>query len=89
MRSATLLRREFNQLIDSVYGMTVYKKVIEEDSTLDEVYHRLGEVFSAELGLRDYMIYEVDTGKKEMRVGYPLLAGPLLARTPCIATRIF
>lgn len=69
------LSSKFNELIESVYGMTVYKKIIEEDATLDEVYRRLGEVFSEELGLGDYMIYEVNTNKKEMHPGYPPVVG--------------
>ena len=73
------LSRKFNSLIDSVHGMTIYKKVIEEDSTLDEVYRRLGEVFTDRLGIDDYTIYEVNMGKKEMRVGYPPQVGDNLA----------
>ena len=80
------LSRKFNELIDSVYGMTVYKKIIEEDSTLDEVYQRLGEVFSRELGIDEYTIYEVEGNKKEMRVGYPILSGEELKCQPDILT---
>lgn len=69
------LSSEFNELIETVYGMTIFKKVIEEDSTLDEVYRRLGEVFENELGIERYMIYEVNGNKKEMRAGYPPLVG--------------
>lgn len=69
------LSRRLNELIDTVYGMTVFKKVIEEDTSLDEVYHRLGEVFAGELAIERYAIYEVNTGKKEMRVAYPPQVG--------------
>lgn len=69
------LSQKFNALIDSVYGMTVYKKVIEEDGSLDEVYCRLGEVFHDDLELDRYMIYEVDGNKKEMRPAHPLTVG--------------
>ena len=70
-----ILSRKFNSLMESVHGMTIYKKVIEEDSSLEEVYYRLGKIFSEQLGIRNYTIYEVNTQLKEMRSGYPLLAG--------------
>jgi diguanylate cyclase (GGDEF)-like protein len=34
------LSDKFNQLVERVYGMTVYKKVIEDDATLEDVYRR-------------------------------------------------
>ena len=46
-----LLSQEFNGLMDTVYSMTMFKKVIEEDTTLEDVYTRLGEVFRRELGI--------------------------------------
>lgn len=69
------LSKKFNALVDNVYGMTIYKKVIEEDASLDDVYRRLGEVFESELDIRQYTIYDVNTQKKEMRVVYPPLVG--------------
>ena len=69
------LSKKFNSLVDSVYGMTVYKKVIEEDAALDDVYHRLGDVFESELGIRQYAIYDVNAQKKAMRVAHPPLVG--------------
>lgn len=75
------LSDKFNSLVDSVYGMTLYKKVIEEDASLDDVYRRLGEVFEKELGLEDYTIYDVNTQKHEMRVAYPPFIGD--SKMPC------
>ena len=75
------LSNKFNSLVDSVYGMTIYKKVIEEDATLDEVYHRLGDVFQNELGIAQYTLYDINVQKKEMRVVDPLLMGDFLL--PC------
>ena len=74
------LSRKFNSLMDTVYGMTIYKKVIEEDATLDEVYHRLGDVLQNDLNIPEFMIYEVNEQKKEMRVGYPPLLGDIQLR---------
>ena len=75
------LSSKFNTLVDSVYGMTIYKKVIEEDTDLDDVYHRLGDVLQNQLGIPHYTIYDVNTQKKEMRVAHPLLVGD--ARMHC------
>ncbi len=65
----------FNNLMEAVHSMTIYKKVIEEDSTLEEVYHRLGEVFNNDIGIQQYTIFEVNTQQKEMRAVYPPLVG--------------
>jgi len=75
------LSQNFNRLVDNVYGMTIYKKVIEEDASLDEVYQRLGKVFENDLGIPEYTLYDVNTQKKEMRVAHPLLVGD--ARLHC------
>lgn len=69
------LSRKFNNLMDSVHSMTIYKKVIEEDSSLEEVYQRLGEVFTNDLEIEQYTIYEVNTQMKEMHAVYPPLVG--------------
>jgi len=74
------LSDKFNSLVDSVYGMTLYKKVIEEDASLDDVYRRLGEVFENELGLENYTIYDVNIHKNEMRVAYPPFVGDATLR---------
>ncbi len=75
------LSQKFNSLVDNVYGMTIHKKVIEEDASLDEVYHRLGDVFDTELAIPGYTIYDVNAQKKEMRVAHPPLVGD--ARLHC------
>ena len=65
------LSKEFNKLVDTVYGMTVFKKVIEEDSSLEVVYQRLGEVFEKEAGIAQYRIFDVNLAKQTMSVVYP------------------
>lgn len=65
------LSKEFNKLVDSVYGVTVFKKVIEEDSSLEVVYGRLGEVFEKEAGMKNYRIFDVNAAKGTMSVVYP------------------
>jgi len=68
------LSKEFNKLVDTVYGVTVFKKVIEEDTSLEVVYTRLGEVFEKEAGIKDYRIFDVNAAKGTMNVVYPLIA---------------
>lgn len=66
------LSDEFNGLMESIHGMTVYKKVIEEDESLEDVYARLGKVVADNLGTSDYTIYEVSNSKNRMKPVYPL-----------------
>ncbi len=66
-----VLSAEFNGLMDSISSLTVFKKVIEEDDTLDDVYARLGSVFTEELGLGGCVIYEISGSQGKMRPVYP------------------
>ncbi|MDY0189801.1 MAG: diguanylate cyclase [Desulfuromonas sp.] len=66
------MSHEFNDLMDTVHGMTVFKNVIEEDASLEDVYSRMGEAFSANVGIEDYRIYEVDSTYKGMKAVFPL-----------------
>ena len=67
------LSKEFNKLVDTVYGVTVFKKVIEEDSSLEIVYTRLGEVFEKEAGIKQYRIFDVNAAKGTMSVVSPFV----------------
>ncbi len=69
------LSHNFNSLTESLYSMTIFKKVIEEDTSLADVYRRLGRVFSDKFGIEQYMIYEVNTSLKAMSAAYPPLIG--------------
>ncbi len=62
---------EFNELMDTVHGMTVYKHVIEEDSTIEDVYSRMGEAFHTNVGIDTYRIYEVSSDFKTMKSVFP------------------
>lgn len=63
---------EFNELMDTVHGMTVFKNVIEEDATLEDVYSRMGEAFQSNLGIENYRIYEVAEDFKSMKPVFPV-----------------
>ena len=62
---------EFNKLMDTISHISQFKKVAEEDETLEDVYNRLGKIFNEELGLKDVVIYEVSNSKKNMKIVYP------------------
>lgn len=66
------LSQEFNGLMDTVYSMSTFKRVIEEDATLEDVYARIGDVFRRELGIDDFVIYEVKDNQRDMAPVYPL-----------------
>lgn len=65
------LSNKFNSLLDAIYDMNVFKKVIEEDDSPEDIYQRLAEVFRS-LGLKSFQIYEVSNSKNTMR---PMLNG--------------
>lgn len=66
------LSQEFNGLMDTVYSMSTFKRVIEEDATLEDVYARIGDVFRRELKIDDFVIYEVNDNQRDMVPVYPL-----------------
>ncbi|HEX9288127.1 MAG TPA: diguanylate cyclase [Anaeromyxobacteraceae bacterium] len=70
-----LLSSEFNSLMESIGSLTVFKKVIEEDDSVEEVYRRLGEVFTGQLGLGGCHIYEVIGQQEKMVQVYPVAGG--------------
>jgi diguanylate cyclase (GGDEF)-like protein len=66
-----MLSREFNSLMDSINDLSVFKKVIEEDDTLEEVYKRIGEVFTQQLGISRAFIFQIVNSKNTMYLTYP------------------
>ncbi|EKD34844.1 MAG: hypothetical protein ACD_75C02165G0004, partial [uncultured bacterium] len=66
-----LLSSEFNSLMESINSLSVFKKVIEEDDSLEEVYRRLGEIFTQHLGIGRCFIYQVINAKNAMLLTYP------------------
>ncbi len=66
-----LLSVKFNGLMDSINNLSVFKKVIEGDDDLDEVYRRLGEVFTKQLGINSCFIYQVMHAKNGLHIIYP------------------
>lgn len=67
------LSQDFNELMEEIHGMATFKKIIEEDENLEDIYSRLGKVFSEKFGLYEYMIYEVSNSQNKMRPAYPIV----------------
>ncbi len=67
-----LLSTEFNGLMESINRLTVFKKVIEEDETILDVYTRLWRVFTDDLKLESCIIYEIDLIHNRMHPVFPL-----------------
>ena len=72
-----VLAQRFNQMIaeldqqmESARRLAVFKKVIEEDPSVEDVYLRLGGVFT-ELGFHNSLIYQISADRRQMRVVYP------------------
>ena len=64
------LSLKFNSLMESISNLAVFKKVIEEENSLDEVYQRIGELFTQQLGIACCSIYQVMDAKSEMSLIY-------------------
>ncbi len=62
------LSANFNILMQTIHDMNTFKKVIEEDDSLQDVYTRLAKVFHEGLGLDDISVYEVSSMNKNMQL---------------------
>lgn len=69
-----VLCASFNGLMESIHSMSTFKKVIEEEVSVDDVYARLGEVISDQHGLSDYVIYEISNSRNRMKPVHPVAA---------------
>jgi len=66
-----ILAAEYNNFINMIEAMTSFKKIIEEDETVDDVYLRLGNILTNELGFHNFTIYEISTYKNTIKPIYP------------------
>ena len=69
-----ILSNEFNGLMESISSLTTFKKVIEEDDTIEDVYSRLWDIFNREFAFDQCVIYEIDMFNNSMKPAFPLLA---------------
>jgi len=66
-----VLSGEFNKLMDTIGHMTSFKKIIEEDESIEDIYMRLGRIFIDDLGFDNCVMYEVSSSKNNMKIVYP------------------
>jgi diguanylate cyclase (GGDEF)-like protein len=62
------LSTNFNMLMQTIHDMNTFKKVIEDDDELDDVYIRLAKVFYETLGLDDFSVFVSTDRKKTMEI---------------------
>jgi diguanylate cyclase (GGDEF)-like protein len=67
-----VLTSEFNGLMDSISSLNSFKKLIEEDDAIEDVYIRLAQKFKNDFGLQEVTIYEIANSQNKMRAVYPL-----------------
>ncbi len=65
------LSNEFNKLMDTIEHVTSFKKIIEEDESIEDIYMRFGKIFIDDLDFGNCVIYEVSNSKNNMRIMYP------------------
>ncbi len=65
------LANEYNKFIEELEGLTNFKKVIEEDDTVEDVYNRLGEMITHNLEFTKCTIYEISTYKNKLKMVFP------------------
>ena len=63
----------FYSLMEEIHDLAAFKKVIEEDDNIEDVYSRLGHAFQDKAGLDEFIIYEVANDEKKMRPVYPVI----------------
>ncbi|MDW7998658.1 MAG: diguanylate cyclase [Thermodesulfovibrio sp.] len=66
-----MLANEFNKIMDAVLDLSTFKKIIEEDENVEDIYKRLGSIFRDKLKFDKFIIYEVSNSKNNMRVVFP------------------
>ncbi len=65
-----MLAHEFNRLIKQINEFNLFKKIIEEDETVEDIYKRLADVFKNRLGLRTFAIFQVTNSENKMKPVY-------------------
>lgn len=66
-----LLSSGFNRVMESINHLAIFKKVIEEEESPEEVFVRLGEAFKRDLNIKDCTVYMIVPPGNRMVVVYP------------------
>jgi hypothetical protein len=75
------LATEYNRLLQTIRVVTSFKKMIEEDEAVEDVYLRLGNIMTGELSFSKCNIYEISTLNDSVKAVFPLNAD--IADLPC------
>lgn len=67
-----VLSSEFNTLMESIARLASFKKLIEEDGALEDVYLRLAHKFKHDFSIGEFTIYEIANSRNKMKAVYPL-----------------
>lgn len=59
--------RESKEIIDNLSNLYQFKKQVELDSCLDEIYTRLAQVLENKFGLKNFTFVEIDMTKHKMK----------------------
>lgn len=65
------LSAAFNKLMDTITQITSFKKIIEDDESVEDIYSRLGRIFIDDLNFNNCVIYEISNSKNIMKIVYP------------------
>ncbi|NPB08973.1 MAG: diguanylate cyclase [Thermodesulfobacteria bacterium] len=65
-----MLAHEFNRLIKQINEFNLFKKIIEEDETVEDIYQRLAHVFKNRLGLKTFAIFQITNSENKMKPVY-------------------
>ncbi len=68
-----VLSEDFNKLTEEIHEIVTFKKVIEEDYNIEDVYARLGKAFKEKCGLDQFIIFEVSGKHNKMKPVYPII----------------
>jgi diguanylate cyclase (GGDEF)-like protein len=67
------LSEDFNILMEGIHDLSTFKKIIEDDNNLEDVYFRLGKSFNEKIGLDEFVIYDISSSLKKMKPVYPII----------------
>jgi two-component system cell cycle response regulator len=65
------LAEEYNRLLDAIKVVTSFKKIIEEDESVNDIYIHLGNILTEELGFHGCEIYEISMRDSSVTATYP------------------
>jgi HAMP domain-containing protein len=66
------LAEQYNRFLNAFKSVTSFKRVIEEDENVEDIYFRLGTTMTEELGFHKCDIHEISAYNNTMKPVYPL-----------------